>query len=168
MNCTIGKLLSHYLQRSHNIVKKITLTFNSKLIQGESLVFFKKMGQTLSLFCLFSFFSLGKYSTNLTIIIKAKMECLGLKTGAERWQAQTNPRSYGDTHKSLVWAHVLFTKTNNFLLKVVVNATALGGRPCLRIVTFFKPKNIWRSFFGFVTLHYCLVSWNIGIVFLQI
>ena len=59
MNCTIGKLLSHYLQRSHNIVKKITMTFNSKLLQGESLVFLKKWAKFYLFFAYFRFFHLA-------------------------------------------------------------------------------------------------------------
>ena len=55
--------------------------------------FFKKMGQTGLFFCLFSFFSHDKYSTN-NINEKAQMACMGLEPRAAGWQAQTIPLSY--------------------------------------------------------------------------
>ena len=51
-------------------------------------------------FCLFSFFSYDKYSAN-TINEKVQMACLGLEPGAAKWQAQTNPLSYGGTPTKL-------------------------------------------------------------------
>ena len=59
------------------------------------------MGQTWPLFCLFSFFSHDKYSTN-TINEKAQMACLGLEPRAAGWQGQTNPLSYGGTPRYIM------------------------------------------------------------------
>ena len=47
-------------------------------------------------FCLFSFFSHEKYSSN-TINEKSVDGVLGTRTRAAGWQVQTNPLSYGDT-----------------------------------------------------------------------
>ena len=55
-----------------------------------------KNGPNLASFCLFSFsHCMDKCSTEMTIMIKAQMACLGVEPGVAVWKAQTNPLSYG-------------------------------------------------------------------------
>ena len=64
-----------------------------------ALSYFFLNGPNPASFCLFSFFSHDKCSTNTTNE-KAQMVCLGFEPGAVGWQAYTNPLSYGGTpHK---------------------------------------------------------------------
>ena len=66
----------------------------------QTLKFFLKNGPNpasfLFIFVLFSH-HMDKYSTNLTIIEKVLMACLGVEPGASGWKVQTNPLSYGGT-----------------------------------------------------------------------
>ena len=55
-----------------------------------------KLGLFLFIFVLFSH-RMDKYSTNLTIVEKALMACLGVKPRAAGWKVQMNPLSYGGT-----------------------------------------------------------------------
>ena len=61
--------------------------------------FFKNGPNPASFLFIFVLFShhMDKYSTNLTIIEKVLMACLGVEPGASGWKVQTNPLSYGGT-----------------------------------------------------------------------
>ena len=62
-------------------------------------MYFLKNGPNLASFCLFSFLSHDKHSTNLTINDKNIDGVLGTQTWAAGWLVQMNPLSYGGTPK---------------------------------------------------------------------
>ena len=54
-------------------------------------------GPNLASFCLFSFFSHDKFSTNLSINYKSIDGVVGTQTRGGKMEVQSNPLSYGGT-----------------------------------------------------------------------
>ena len=81
-------------------------------------------GPNPAYFCLFSFFSHNKYSTN-TIIQKAQVVCLGLEPGAAGWQAQANPLSYQEKRQVTMMTIIVKVQKSTFLPESMASQTQM-------------------------------------------